>query len=218
MNTHRIPIITTALSFLTVVCFTFPQLNAVFELNFHLVESGQWWRLVTGHFTHWSLEHCAWDLLVFCVLSASLEMYSIKTTATLLLLSAFSIGVGMYLQNNYDIYRGLSGIDSALFVYLCLLGIQKASMGERNLERMCLYGALVLFMGKTLIECCGGYTFFVHTMGDHVQTAPFSHILGAICAIVVFILNPTVSIQKSVTRIMDKRNFILSTIRQNGEV
>ena len=31
---------------------------------------GEVWRLVTGHFVHWSVGHLAWDLLAFAILSA----------------------------------------------------------------------------------------------------------------------------------------------------
>ena len=93
-----------------------PQLTAWATFDRTAIASGQLWRLVTGHWTHWSGEHLVWDLLVFAVVGGALELRGGRRVFLLCaVLSALLISAGVWvLQPDMVEYRGLSGIDCAL--------------------------------------------------------------------------------------------------------
>jgi membrane associated rhomboid family serine protease len=55
------------------------------------IADGQWWRLATGHVTHWSANHLFWDLLMFVALGATLECRNRRRFVALLAASAATI-------------------------------------------------------------------------------------------------------------------------------
>src|SRR4051812_47610569 len=57
-----VTIVMTALTLVVALC---PGVSEALQFDRTSVAGGQWWRIVTGHFAHWSNEHLAWDLLVF---------------------------------------------------------------------------------------------------------------------------------------------------------
>lgn len=79
---------------------------------------GQWWRLITGHFTHSNAAHLLMNI-------ASLWLISLLFRPTALLLMALSlsisllIGVGL-LVTDIRHYVGLSGVLHALFAFFAL--------------------------------------------------------------------------------------------------
>ncbi len=101
----------------------------LWELDWGLLASEPW-RLVTGHLVHWSTEHLVWDLAVFLGLGVACELRSRRRTALALALAVVGIGWGARLWTpGLDVYRGLSGLDAALFTLLaarCLRGPSRA--------------------------------------------------------------------------------------------
>ena len=57
-----------------VVLYLTPELASWATFDRTAIASGQLWRLITGHWTHWSAEHLGWDLLVFAVVGGALEL------------------------------------------------------------------------------------------------------------------------------------------------
>src|SRR5687767_9327213 len=71
---QRLPCITLSLAMISLVALFSPQLSSLLELDRTAVSyGGQWWRLLTGHLTHWNLDHFTWDCIVFLVLGAYTE-------------------------------------------------------------------------------------------------------------------------------------------------
>src|SRR4051812_18393576 len=80
------------------------------------IAAGQWWRLFTGHLTHWGSEHLAWDLLVFFALGVICETTDRRRFVTVLGAPSLVIALSVWaLLPHAQTYRGLSGLDTALF-------------------------------------------------------------------------------------------------------
>jgi rhomboid family GlyGly-CTERM serine protease len=84
-----------------------------------IIDHWQLWRLLTCHITHWSAEHCFWDLLAFAGAWFALAPRHPKTLWMLPLSSSLLISLWILLFNQeVEIYRGLSGVDVAMFAFL----------------------------------------------------------------------------------------------------
>ena len=82
------------------------------------IYNGEWWRIVTGNFSHTNLAHLAMNmagLVVICYLFKP----TVKALYTLLALLSLSVGVGL-LVTPLDAYLGLSGVLHGLFAYWAL--------------------------------------------------------------------------------------------------
>jgi len=141
---------------------------------------GQWWRMLTGHLTHWDLEHLGWDLLMFVVIGAMVERLSRPRFVVLCLVSAISISLMVLLgQPELRTYRGLSGIDTALFVYLAC--VQLASAWQQRRWGQGLLPAVLLagFGGKLMYELVTGKTLFVDSQAAGFVVVAIAHAVGA---------------------------------------
>ena len=139
-------------------------------------------RLLTCHALHWSASHLVWDLAVFCVLGALCELRHRRRFVATLVTSAVLIPLGIALLHpEITRYRGLSGIDSALFGLLAAdVGRQRHREGDRT-------GTLVmgLFLlglaGKIGLECLRGDNLFV--ADSSFVPLPWAHALGGLVGV-----------------------------------
>lgn len=142
---------------------------------------GPWWSILTGHLTHWTFEQLAWDAIVFAGLAvACLRQQAAAPRTRLafhatLLASAVIVPVAVTLASpQITEYRGLSGIDSALFA---LLLVQTRS-------RLALPLA-VGFVAKLTYEQWTGGTVFASSLGNDVVSVPVAHAAGACVGVIV---------------------------------
>ena len=147
-----------------------------------LRRGGELYRLVTCHFTHWSYEQLAWDALVFLVLGMACERRNRAAFHATLLASAVVIPIAVLLfAPNVTAYRGLSGIDSALFALLLTLELRRS-----RLVALCA----VAFAAKIAFEMTTGATVFVSDMGAGIVAVPVAHAAGAFAALIPNIYTP----------------------------
>ncbi|HEX7190285.1 MAG TPA: rhombosortase [Thermoanaerobaculia bacterium] len=128
---------------------------------------GEVWRLVTGHFSHWSASHLGYDLFAFVILGAICErrgrsLFAATVVATALAVSLFLLAF----RADVDMYRGLSAIDSALWMGAVF------DLGERRLPLAVALTAL--FLAKVLVESRSGALFV-----DGITVLPVVHLIGA---------------------------------------
>jgi rhomboid family GlyGly-CTERM serine protease len=141
------------------------------------VASGEFWRVVTGHWTHWSLEHLAWDLVAFVVLLPLCLRIGRGRTALALIGATLAIplAVGAALPEIVA-YRGLSGLDSALFTCLAssllLRELREGAWGTA----MIFGGALMAFAMKVAFELATGSALFVES--DAFVPVVLAHLVG----------------------------------------
>ncbi len=126
-----------------------PLLLNVLEYNRQAIASGQWWRLITCHMTHWSWHHAACDLSAFGVLWW-MTGSSLRRTVTMTVTAAAVIGVAMLITTpDILIYRGMSGVGYALFG--AVLASARGSDRTLRLCVLCFVAARVIFETTTSI-------------------------------------------------------------------
>lgn len=152
----------------------FPALGAAFELRPELA-AFQPWRLFTCHLAHWNEQHLMWDLLAFLALAPLLEA---RRLAAILLPAGLAIAAGVLIWHpELAAYRGLSGLDAALFAALALDLARRDSAFDRGLGRL----ALLLLGAKIVTELASGDAVFVAT-GGAFAPVPLAHLLGLAAA------------------------------------
>ncbi len=144
-------------------------------LQYDAANNTQAWRWLTGHLTHWSFEHLLWDVLAFGVLALLAERESRGAMLACCIGSALAISAALaWGMPDIGQYRGLSGVDSALFV---LVAVQAWRRGERG-WKIAAAAALLAFAGKLGFEIATGHTLFVSQWSPDVAPLPLVHAIG----------------------------------------
>jgi len=104
-------------------------------------------------------------------------------------------------------YRGLSGIDSALFVLL-VAGVLKERLQDKSYPAMLVAGfTLLLLAGKILFEMVTGDTLFVSSTDAGFVPVPLAHAIGGICGLFFVCFN-----RKWITRQLSARPLCRATL------
>ncbi|MEZ0123725.1 MAG: rhombosortase [Candidatus Reddybacter sp.] len=93
---------------------------ALFVFDRTAVSDGEWWRLLTAHFTHSSTSHALWDVLAFTGVTLWLSQYSIKQMMISVVLGIVAVDILLLSSlSTLDYYCGLSGILFSTLVLAC---------------------------------------------------------------------------------------------------
>ena len=173
----RIPLLAGIMASLA---YFLPGLSTALQYDRNGIEKGQLWRFLTAHWTHWSAGHLIWDTVMFLVLLAWTLRISPKQAGLTLGISSIGIPWAIYLfQPELACYRGLSGLDAALFAYGAMHLLKSV---RRDGDRLELFLVISLMAGlgiKILFEAVTGNALFVTDMAHNVIVVPLAHILGA---------------------------------------
>jgi rhomboid family GlyGly-CTERM serine protease len=146
-----------------------------------LQRGGEPWRVITCHFTHWTYEQLAWDGLVFAALGVACARRNRQSFHATLLASVICVPIGVLaFAPGIDTYRGLSGIDSALFALLLVTEVCRRPVRQSFLMSAALYVCAAAFFGKIAFETITGAAVFVQDMGPGVVSVPVAHVIGAL--------------------------------------
>jgi len=181
---ERIISVTLPLSVLTLVLWLLPGAAAE-QLQFDAsrLAAGELWRIGTCHFTHWSGEHLAWDLIAFVVLGRMCDRRAPGRLMACLACAGMTIPLVIGLYQPEMIYRGLSGLDSALFTLLAVLLMgEKLASGDWRVFLLPA-GMLIAFAAKITYECISGGAIFV--AGGEMVAVPLAHVVGGLVGIIV---------------------------------
>ncbi|MFK7896403.1 MAG: rhombosortase [Myxococcota bacterium] len=178
MNGARLPVFTVMGVAFALLAST-PEGASLFEWQRGLA-AGEPWRLLTGHFSHWSPAHLHWDLLVFAIFGALLESRSRRAFLGVMALSGVGLGVALpLLHPAMEAYRGLSGIDCALAA-----AVGAMHLGRRTWGDAAIGGAILLFVGgKVAFELGAGGPLFVDSGAAGFVSLPAAHGLGALAGL-----------------------------------
>lgn len=180
---------TMVITVVTVAIFAIPSLTASLQLDFNSVAGGQWWRLLSGHLTHYDGQHLFWDLLMFVVLGAICERQNRKRFGVLLVIMATVVSLAvMFTCTGISEYRGLSGIDTGLFAWLTI-GQLRTSLAGRD-RYFAAFWAMsgFLLMVKLGFEMMTGDVLFVQT--DGFKPILESHLAGAAVGALIALATP----------------------------
>ena len=181
----RVPV-TIAIALATISVFLFPSLAELMTLDLGRSLVSQIGQLFSCHLLHWSFEHLAWDWFMFVLVGSICELRCRRGYLLVLVLSAILIPVSVsVLMPVLGSYRGLSGIDTGIFVFAAILLIEEA-IQQRNWSSAGVYAAMLVgLIGKTLFELTCGGTMFVESA--NFTPVPVAHITGAVVGALVAI-------------------------------
>lgn len=153
-----------------------------------IVDHWQLWRLVTCHITHWSADHCFWDTVAFAVAGFALLRLDPKRLWSLLALSSLFISLWILIFNpEVSLYRGLSGVDMAMFVLLALSLARRFAHKKQWARMVTAILLLLAITAKLAYEYFSGEMLFVAREGK--GTLLFSaHIAGMLSGVICFLL------------------------------
>jgi rhomboid family GlyGly-CTERM serine protease len=150
------------------------------------IEAGQLWRLLTGHWTHWSPQHLFWDVATFASLGALAERRGRAGFLGCTLAAALAISGGLWLlRPDVVAYRGLSGIDAAMFGAVATGMLRDAARSGRRGAAAVALAALAALGLKLAWELATGSALFVDAGAAGFQSLPLAHAIGACVGVAV---------------------------------
>lgn len=180
---RKIPLVTLIIAALALVIALLPAVVAE-ALQFDrtaFFARGQMWSLFTAHLTHFGVSHFLWNLVLWLVLGTMAERRSRYAMALTLGLAAPLIVLAVWLaQPQFVVYRGLSGLDSALFIFLTAqifregFRVRPRHWGSMILGGLCMLG----FAAKCLWELTTGASFFADSASEMFSPVPLAHLVG----------------------------------------
>jgi len=146
-------------------------------LEYDRQNPGQFWRFFTSHFVHWNLNHLCWDLLLFLVLGYLLIKEDHKIFQLNLIICPWIISLLLWvIEPNMRYYRGISGIDAALYTSLACIWLKS---DDKFLNLVGLI-QLILISAKIIYEFTSQEAFFADSSTYKVM--PWAHLGGVLCS------------------------------------
>ncbi|MBE2216358.1 MAG: rhombosortase [Opitutaceae bacterium] len=208
---RRFPWITASLSALTLAAWLMPGASAALQFDRTAIAHGSWWQLLSGHFTHWTPSHLGWDLAAFALLGTILERRSRAGLVTTLAAGAIAISAAVWtLAPELATYRGLSGIDSALFVACVSLLVAEAARERRPASAAWILLGAIAFVAKTVVESMTTTTFFVAPDASFVPV-PLAHAAGAAAGLLCALTRQRLTRAAALTRVRSIRRRSMET-------
>jgi rhomboid family GlyGly-CTERM serine protease len=192
----RLPIVTLLLSMAALAVWVTPGAASALQYVRAAPAGGQWWRFFTCHWTHFSMDHLLWDVGTFTLLGTICERRNRAALLACIGISAALIPAVLWIYlPRVQTYRGLSGIDSALFILVAVdLLRAQAGRGRRALV-MGIVLLLVLFIGKIAFESFSGRTVFVDSASAQMVPVPLAHLVGALAGFVGWASTPILQVR-----------------------
>lgn len=167
---------------ITLICLVLhlaPAIQPLAEFQFGEFRFDRPLSLLTCHWLHWSASHLIWDLAVFICIGSLCENSDARSFRRTLLISSIVVPLLVLISApELQCYRGLSGLDSALFGLLVTrLLWQSVRRGDRRGTGFYAVFLVAQFL-KILAETKAQGNLFV-TNGDFVPV-PLAHLVGAV--------------------------------------
>jgi rhomboid family GlyGly-CTERM serine protease len=144
----------------------------------------EYWRLITGHLTHFNLEHFFLDALMFVILGGICERKCRGLFVWCLIASMVAISTTIvWASPGTSRYRGLSGVDSAIFALAAGTLLIEA---RRRRDRVATWGIVCVFAGfiaKVGYEVVTDATLFVNSEAAGFVPIPLAHAVGAMVGV-----------------------------------
>jgi rhomboid family GlyGly-CTERM serine protease len=163
----------------------FAAIGELLQYDRQAIADGELWRVVTGHAVHFGIEHFVWDAAVFAVLV--LLCWRLDPRRCLVSLAAATLAIPallFVLQPGLPTYRGLSGIDSALYVTGALALGQRLLGERRRALGIASFASVAALAGKVGYELATGQTLFVDAASVGFEAVPLAHVTGAVAGVV----------------------------------
>ena len=168
-----------SLALLSIFIQCFPAIGEALQWQRSLSFPQSGLTALTGHLTHWSWDHLLWDVAALVGLGVAAIRILPGRVLLCLLLAALAIPIEIaWFRPEFATYRGLSGVDSALF------GLVLAGLWQRKgAGRWLAISGLVGILAKTLFEWTTGDTFFVDRTNQEFIPVTSAHVVGLVCGL-----------------------------------
>lgn len=195
------PLVTIGVFVLAVVLAFSPTMSQALQFDRAAVADGQLWRAFTGHLTHWNLDHFFWDAVVFAVLGVLCEWRHRGRYLVCLFVSAILIPLFVSIcLPELTTYRGLSGLDTALFTMLACYTLAERWAAKEWGWVLTTASLLLGLSLKVVFEVVTGATLFVDAAAANFQPIPLAHIVGACVGCIVAVWPREGCLENSETR------------------
>mgnify|MGYP001812911797 CR=1 FL=1 len=175
----KIPRLTLAAAALAAAIFLLPGASELLAWDRDVGGLISWLTVLTAHLTHWDLSHLVFDLLAWIVLGTMVETHSRRLWAWTIGLSAPLVSLFVLLAApDVSIYRGLSGLDSALFIAAALMIRGRAQKQDDPGVPWIAVSSIVALVAKITWEWSTGDSLFAR--GGEFVTVPQAHLAGAL--------------------------------------
>ncbi len=152
--------------------------GSFFQYDRYLIADGELWRIITGHWTHWSFDHFLWSTITFLLLGSICERLNRTIFLATLLIASGLIGAASWFAAPHILfYRGLSGIGSSLFLFAATLTARNGYLKNDRLQLLLSLGAGAAFGCKVLFEYVSGQALFV-TSSAIFTPMVLAHLVG----------------------------------------
>lgn len=169
-----------------VVVYALPSASSHLQYDRLAIAQGELWRALSGHWTHVSANHLVWNILAFVVLGTLCERSSRSRFCIGIAASAVLISVVLWIASPHlATYRGLSGIDSALFALLATTLLKEEIHARRWKWVTAVSTLLLAFITKVVYEVASGETLFVDSVAAQILPVPLAHGVGAAVGMVM---------------------------------
>lgn len=163
---------------ISIIVYSSPQLSDYLVYDRQLILNGEFWRLATAPFVHFSISHVFWNALVFGIAGLAINAFGFRR---FWVVCGFSIVVTSlyYLIALPEIgrYGGLSGLCSATVAYFCFCSA--LTTGKNKTVWLLL---LLLMIVKIVVELTIENPIFAQIADTPYRVLPSAHILGFLCA------------------------------------
>lgn len=178
-----LPILTSIFALTACLIFLSSHVTELLQFDRTSIKTGELWRLATGHFTHWNTEHLVWDVIPFVGLGAVCEKFNRKGFAATLFAACLLISYAVWaFLPEMTTYRGISGIDSALFLYAATwIFIENIRIRQWKSVTIATL-ASIAFISKITYETITKSTVFVQST-QLFSPVPIAHLIGGITGV-----------------------------------
>ena len=136
---------------------------------------GEWWRLITGHWVHFSGSHLFWNLIVMLPAGVWLERLNPAALRWTIAVSPLAISLALLaFDPSMAIYAGISGVASGVLVALAVNGLRTEPRA-----RWLWLAVLALFVAKVAIESFRSHPLNPELTAQHIHSVPLAHLVGA---------------------------------------
>lgn len=188
---RELPVITMITGLTALLLFFCGEHVAFLQYDRTAIDNAEVWRGITSHFIHWSFDHFAWCTITFVALGCICEKLSkIGYLATLLTAACVIPAVSWVADPGMHLYRGLSGLASAIFVFGAAMMMHTA-FRDRDWPTCLLVAAAGLgYLAKIVFEFGSGATLFVNSQ-ELFTPVPLAHLVGGLVGLImVYVFRP----------------------------
>lgn len=180
---NNFPLFSLLLGAVAAVIFFTGDMSNTLQYDRQAIAAGEFWRLITGHWSHWSFYHFLWCTVVFIALGGICELFCRKAFLATIFVSSLLIPVlTWFTAPELELYRGLSGLGSSLFVFGTTWMARQKYLCRDWPGFIMASAAGAAFTAKIIYEFLAGRAVFVNTAELFVPT-PLVHLVGGMVGI-----------------------------------